>query len=506
MLFLAISLPITVDTVSAATNTSTTTKVTVSQLTTAASSVNSFYKTNKRLPNYVTISGKQLTMPQYLYLITTETSQLNSGSTAAITVKNVNVAPKPTESLKKGNIQKTEYVNVAKNLKKFADTNGRMPNFLSTSRGNIKFETMVDTYSRILIFYKTNKRLPNYVAVAPWTGKSYTPSEGGTGTTPTTPTTPTTDVVTVTPTQLNEAVASVKTYVESRNKMPTTVTVAGKTIQISQFLQLLAQRIIDLNSGKNVNLKTKTINMATAPSENIKSGNIQKTEYISLASKIAVLSSGSRVPNYWSTTLGSMRYESTTYLFLKAITFYNTNKRLPNYIYTPRWTGTTTTGMTSSIVRPVYIISDKISNNATDNARINAVIAELKKLGITAYNYGVGANNIAILSNTNVPINALIVQFFGGACAATLNEMGTSYYKSLKDTKKVFTVFTDGAKKITGLAWLERAHDDNFSPASFTGLANPDKYLTNNGYKYYEGYNSSKLQELVQILYKEATS
>ncbi len=500
MLFLAISLPITVDIVSAATNTSTTTKVTVSQLTTAASSVNSFYKTNKRLPNYVTISGKQVTMPQYLYLITTETSQLNSGSTAAITVKNVNVPTKPTENLKKGNIQKTEYVNVAKNLKKFADTNGRMPNYLSTSQGNIKFETTVDTYTRILIFYKTNKRLPNYVAVAPWTGKSYTPPEGGTGTTPTT------DVVTVTPTQLNQAVASVKTYVESRNKMPTMVTVAGKTIGISQFLQLLAQRITDLNSGKNVTIKTKKITAATTPSETIKAGNILKADFISLAKSIANLSSGSKVPNYWTITTGKIRYESTTYLFLKAITFYNNNKRLPNYIYTPRWTGTTSTGMTSPIIRPVYIISDKISNNATDNARINAVIAELKKLGITAYNYGVGANNIAILNNTNVPINALIVQFFGGACAATLNEMGTSYYKSLKDAKKVFTVFTDGAKKITGLAWLERAHDDNFSPASFTGLANPDKYLTNNGYKYYEGYNSSKLQELVQILYKEATS
>lgn len=503
MLLLAISLPLTVDIVSAATNTSTTTKVTVSQLTTAASSVNSFYKTNKRLPNYVTISGKQVTMPQYLYLITIETSQLNSGSTASITVKNVDVPSKPTESLKKGNIQKKEYVTVAQNLKKSADTNGRIPNYLSTSQGNIKFETMVETYSRILIFYKTNKRLPNYVAVTPWTGKSYT-SEGGTGTTPITPST--TDVVSVTPTQLNQAVASVKAYVESRNKMPATVTVAGKTIGISQFLQLLAQRITDLNSGKNVTIKTKKITAATTSSETIKAGNILKADFISLAKSIASLSSGSKVPNYWTITTGKIRYESTTLLFLKVVTFYNNNKRLPNYIYTTRWTGTTTTGMTSSILRPVYIISDKINNNAVDNARIDAVISELKKLGIPAYNYGVGANNIAILNNTNVPINALIVEFVGGACAATLNEMGTSWYKSLKDTKKVFVVFTDGAKKITGLQWLERAHDDNFSPTSFTGLANPDRYLINNGYKYYEGYNSSKLNELVQILYKEATS
>jgi hypothetical protein len=499
-MLLALSLPLTVDIVSAATNTSTT-KVTISQLNTAATSVNSFYKTNKRLPNYVTIASKQVTMPQFLYLIATATSQLNSGSTASIAIKNVNSPPKPSESLKKGNIQKAEYVTVAKNLKKFIDTNGRAPNFQETSRGKIKFENMVDTYSRILIFYKNNKRIPNYVEVTPWTGKNYTTPEGGSGTTPST-----TDVVSVTPTQLNQAVASVKAYVESRNKMPTTVTVAGKTIGISQFLQLLAQRITDLNSGKNVTIKTKKINAAATPSETINAGNILKADFVSLAKTIAILSSGSKIPNYWTIAPGKIRYESTSLLFLKAISFYNTNNRLPNYIYTTRWTGTTSTGMTSPILRPVYIISDKISNNATDNARINAVIAELKKLGVTAYNYGVGANNIAILSNTNVPINALVVQFFGGACASTLNEMGTSYYKSLKDSKKVFTVFTDGAKKITGLAWLERAHDDNFSPESFTGLANPDQYLINNGYKYYEGYNSSKLSELVQILYKEATN
>jgi hypothetical protein len=48
--------------------------------------------------------------------------------------------------------------------------------------------------------------------------------------------------------------------------------------------------------------------------------------------------------------------------------------------------------------------------------------------------------------------------------------------------------------------------DDNFSPATFTGLANPDQYLLNNGYHYYEGYTNNLANQLAQIIYNEALS
>lgn len=40
------------------------------------------------------------------------------------------------------------------------------------------------------------------------------------------------------------------------------------------------------------------------------------------------------------------------------------------------------------------------------------------------------------------------------------------------------------SKDITGLSFLKRARDDNYSPSSFTGIANPDKYLRSYGYDY----------------------
>ena len=496
IVILALTITVNVDAVLAASSTGTS-NAKISQITSAASNVNSYYKTNKKLPSYVTVNNKKITMPQFLYLLAAGTSNIYSGSKSSITIKTVKLPTSSTEKLSKGNIKKTEYVTISKNLKKYVDTNGKIPNYLSTSRGKMRMESAVYMFSRVMVFYKSNKRLPNYVAVSSWTGKSYSLDEGG-------------DVspieITVTQAQLNEASSNLKTFIENHNKMPTTVAIAGKKVTIAQFLNLLAQSLINISTGQSNTLQTLKIYSSSIPTETISAGNIGKDDYLNLAGIISGLKSNSSLPDSLTTSLGNMRSESTIYLFLKVLYFYNTNNRLPNYVTVTPWTGTTVSGTGEGIRRPVYIISDMISNTTTDNARINAVITALKKLGLQAYNYGVGTDNIGILSNSSIPINALIVEICGGACAGTIYEMGTSYYKSLKATRKVFMVFTDGATRITGLDWLPRAHDDNFSPSTFTGLAHPDQYLSDNGYGYYEGYNNSKLTELVNRLYTEATT
>ena len=496
--FLILALPLNVDVVLAANNTTNTSSVTTAQIVNAASRVDDFYKTNNRLPNYVTISGEQVTMSQFLYLAATGTSQINKGSTASISVKTISTPTNSVEKLTTGNIQKNEYVTLADSLKNYMDTYGKSPNYLNTSQGIMKFESTVYMFTRILTFYDTNNRLPNYALVYAWNGKNIT-SNGETSTTDT--------PVTVTQSQLQTTAYSLQTFIENHNKMPTTVTIAGRDISISQFLQLLAQNLLDIYNDQSSTLTTQNISMAPSPVENIESGTIQKTEYIQLIENlISFTNTNTRLPNYLSTTLGKMRYESVLYLLLKVNSFYNTNGRLPGYVSLTPWTGTTTTSMAADkINRPVYIISDIINNSTIDNTRINAIVSALQDLGIEAYNYR-EQDNIEILTDSTVTINALIVEICGGACASTINEMGTTWYKNLKGTKKVFLVFTEGATEITGLDWLPRSHDDDFSDPSFTGLANPDQYLLNNGYNYYENYNSSKLSELVQILYQEATS
>ncbi len=45
--------------------------------------------------------------------------------------------------------------------------------------------------------------------------------------------------------------------------------------------------------------------------------------------------------------------------------------------------------------------------------------------------------------------------------------MGTKSYKYYKGTRKVFSIFWNTSINITGLDFLRRAPDDNFSPVGF---------------------------------------
>jgi len=200
----------------------------------------------------------------------------------------------------------------------------------------------------------------------------------------------------------------------------------------------------------------------------------------------------------------------------RAQTFYTNNHRLPNYVSY----GTTKISIAEfkTIIstkglkinefytvsgRPIYITSDNINNSVLDNTRINNIIKGLKLLGLNAFNMGLGPNShIKILQSTAVPKNAIVVDIYGGADAGTLNEMGSKWYKYIKGNRSVFTVFWPPSVVIAGLAFLKRAADDNYDAASFKGLANPDQFLLNNGYKYLYSGNISKI---VNAIFYQAT-
>ena len=142
-----------------------TTSLTPNQVADAANRVKVFYETNKRLPNYVTTPAGQITMPNFLNLLVSATTQVNSGSIAGIKVINVNNPTRPSGSIKKGNIQKSEFVDIAKQIKSFINTRGRAPNFANTSLGNLSYNSAIYMFSKIMAFYSTNKRLPNFVSM-----------------------------------------------------------------------------------------------------------------------------------------------------------------------------------------------------------------------------------------------------------------------------------------------------------------------------------------------------
>ncbi len=196
----------------------------------------------------------------------------------------------------------------------------------------------------------------------------------------------------------------------------------------------------------------------------------------------------------------------------RAQVFYEQNGRLPSYVSY----GTTkipiatfendlaTDGMKiNTSLRPVYITSDNINNVATDTARVDAIVKGLEALGLYAVNFGLGPNtHDLVLENTSIPKNALIVDIYGGADAGVINEMASSWYKSIKAARTVYSIYWPTSEDITGLAWLPRAHDDNYDPASFTGIADPAEFLLKNGYQY---LYSGSIATIINSIFKMDT-
>ncbi|MGC9516652.1 MAG: transglutaminase domain-containing protein [Methanomicrobiales archaeon] len=138
---------------------------TINEIKAAATRVKAFIETNKRLPNYVTLSGRQIGMAEFLHLLVSSVVQINQGNKNPIKFREFGEAPNPTGNKVVANIYKKEYVTIAGKLKSFLESNKRAPNYGIYSAGKVNYKYLVYSYSKIMDFYKSKGRLPNYAVV-----------------------------------------------------------------------------------------------------------------------------------------------------------------------------------------------------------------------------------------------------------------------------------------------------------------------------------------------------
>ena len=304
-----------------------------------------------------------------------------------------------------------------------------------------------------------------------------------------------TDTMEFTSNQILDASAKVKAYVESNQRLPDYVTIGTTNVSMAQFLQMMSVDLLQISSGKTGLISLPNVSAPSNSTDSVKQGNIYKAEYLSLAQSIK--NTLGTAPNYISSSLGNIRFESSVYMYSKVLNYYKSNGVLPNYVAIKPWLM-----VTNPEYMPVYITSDNIINKSADTDRVNQIVDGLAALGVYAVNWGLGPNtHIAVLQSVQVPQNALVIDIYGGACAGTIYEMGTSWYKRIKGTRDVFTVFWPTATNITGLAWLPRAHDDDFSADNFTGLEHPNQYMLSNGYRY---IYSGDIDAIINSIFNES--
>jgi hypothetical protein len=506
----------------------------------ASSGVKNYTVSTGHVPGYVDVSGKNVTTPSFLNIITTYTVELNKSVKTPVNITSVAKTESPSGSAT-GTLTKSEYVTIANNIKNYITLHNTAPNYASSTIGNINYDSLVYIYSKIMDYYLNYNILPNTVLVSnikgldskgvviqkhnPPTVSSTSPANNAAEISLTSP---------ITIKFSENIIAGVnysKIYVKNLNTsniVPITKTISLNTLTIKQSLNRLYNDVYQvyipagaIKDGYQNNLATAyTFKFSTSPStQDLTVTNIVSPTTAVKGSKIIVSNTVKNLGNtatngFWvayylttSTTSTDIyigeRYISS--LASGASNQQNTQLTIPTNISSSNYyimVKADSTGLIKesdennnimyspakmdiinlvTTYRPVYITSDNINNTSKDNTRINNIVAALQQLGLFAVNYGLGPDkHFKILTNVTIPQNALIVDIYGGFCAGTIWEMNQSYYKYYKGNRTVFSIWIDTPITLDDIQFLPRAQDDNFTPlyGNFGGF--PDFNDTNN--------------------------
>jgi parallel beta-helix repeat protein len=304
------------------TNFNTTNAFTIDSITNAAGTVKNYVETHHALPSSVTISGTQISMPQFLKLATEALLNIAGTLNTSLIPGTYGSAPSPSETMTSGIINSTEYKDIAKRVNSFMNSNGRAPNYVSSSLGNIRYESIIYICSEILDSYNTNYVLPYLIITDPWSVVSNT------------------NTVFYSIDQIDDAAGRVKSFVESNHRLPSYVTISNKQVDMPSFLRMVATTLLNIDSYSNAATIFKSYDPALNPEETITSKNMNMSEYIDFACRIKTFMDDpnyNRAPNYLIASFGNIRFESLVYMYSKLLDYHNSTGYLPQNVTVDPW-------------------------------------------------------------------------------------------------------------------------------------------------------------------------
>lgn len=144
--------------------------------------------------------------------------------------------------------------------------------------------------------------------------------------------------------------------------------------------------------------------------------------------------------------------------------------------------------------KTIVIDTDVIYDSSKDTKFMNDIATALKAKGykVIISQRGPNAHCNDIKGNYS---NACVLCIFGGADSGMFLDMSSNWYQNLlkKYNNRVVLGMTRTQVDLATCTWLPRAHDDNYSPKNFTGLAYPGTYLNEHNMDYIYGRNASEM-------------
>jgi hypothetical protein len=262
-------------------------------------------------------------MSQFLELSTTALLQITSGNNNTIILRNFTAVTSTKDSIRAGNIYKSEYLKIANDIKNYMDNTGKSPDYAyGTSLGSyLGFQNLVYMYSMILDYYNSNGRMADWAGMEPWSLITSRPVLD--------PNAPKFSVG-----QIKVAASTVRSQIETNHQLPSTVTINGTLVDMSQFLELSTTALLQISSGNNNTIPLRNFTLAGSSIDNIRSGNIYKTEYMKIASDIKnYMDNTGKSPDYaYMTSLGSyLGFKNLVYMYSMILDYYNTSGKIADW-------------------------------------------------------------------------------------------------------------------------------------------------------------------------------
>lgn len=283
--------------------------------------------------------------------------------------------------------------------------------------------------------------------------------------------------------QIRSAAIDVRTQFEA-NKNVSTVYVSKSRISLSEFLALMIQTTKNLYNGdSSIKVPYRHYKSLTTQSDSIKKGVFNISQIIEIGDRtLAFMKNNGRPPRYTATVFGNIGFYNLAYTYTRVL-----DVSASDYMVTTcRVYNWAAIHPSNSKKRTIYITSDVTYNKEKDYAFMNKVKSKLESYGYTVKiaGYGPNSHNEGIREGT-LSDNAVQLSIFSGADAGVIYDVCTRSFMRAKESRLLFFVYySSTSADITGMKFLKRAHDDDYSVDSFTGLAYPDIYLKSYGYDY----------------------
>lgn len=311
----------------------------------ASKKVKVYTEKNKRLPNYVTIKNQKYSMEEYMYLSSKTLHHQYLNNKKDVKGKyNIKSPSKPSGSKVSGTLTKKQFTIYGIRAYKYMDKNNVAPNSVSTKIGKVQFQTFVYGNSRILAWSANNGgKLPKTLSLSIAAGNSinkympkynYGSSGSGSSGSGSVGTTPPSSGKSVSMSSIFEASNRVKVYIEKNNVIPKTVNIGSDSYSVNDFLYLLSKAIVNRNAGVSSAVPVLSTSAPSSPSGNNKLGKLYKAEFVSISKNLVnYYTTNKKAPNYMSSSLGNLQYQSTIYIFSRIGAYIHNNKNtIPNYV------------------------------------------------------------------------------------------------------------------------------------------------------------------------------